>query len=293
MELRQIKYFLAVADALHFHQAAEKLHLSQPSLSLQIHQLEEEIGVTLFERSKRRVSLTPAGMALMPRARQIMIDLAAAVREAQRAEQGLAGQLIIGFISSAMAGTLPQTLRTVQKNAPEVNIELMECSPEEQIQHLLHGTIDIGFVHAQQLNDDELSTLVVQRDALIMALPETLAPAEPVVDLRDYAQYASIMPAPFKSIGIFTHIQHAYNTAGVLPAKIVYTNLIMGGINSVSSGIGIALVPSAFRSVLIPGVCYRDLAQELPPIELLAVWKSASSSKPLARFIETLRQHAH
>jgi len=291
MELRQIKYFLAVAESLHFHHAAEKLHLSQPSLSLQIQQLEEEIGVALFERSKRRVSLTPAGMALVPRARQILLDLSNAIQEAQRVSQGLAGRLVVGFISSAMAGTLPLALRAIQKSTPDINIEIIESSPEEQIQRILYGSIDIGFVHAQKLEDNELTTLVVQRDTLIMALPADIAPAESKVDLRDYVQYTSIMPAPFKSIGIFTHIQQAYHSAGVIPGRIMYTNLIMGGINSVSAGLGVALVPSVFRDVQIPGVCYRDLTQEIPPIELLAVWKRSSTSKTLARFLETLQQN--
>lgn len=291
MELRQIRYFLAVAETLHFHQAAAKLHLSQPSLSLQISQLEEELGFPLFERTRRRVVLTPAGMELVPRFRQMLVDLTDAVQHAQRTHQGLAGQLVIGFISSAMAGALPKALRTFQSQVPEVTLELQESSPEEQIQGLLKGTVDVAFIHAD-MDDEGLSTLTVQSDTLIMALPQNIAPEAAAVDLADYAHHASIMPAPFRAFGIFAHIQRAYQMAGVVPAKILHTNLIIGGINSVSSGIGIALVPSIFRNVQIPGVTYRDLTQQLPPIRLHAVWRRDDSSRQLLRLIEILRQQS-
>jgi DNA-binding transcriptional LysR family regulator len=287
MDVRQMRSFLAVAETLHFRRAAEILHLSQPSLSHQIHLIEEELGVMLFERTNRRVMLTPAGDTLLLRVRSILQSIDEALQETKRIDKGISGTLTISFVSTALLGKLPHAMKVMGARYPYIDIQLKECAPQEQIAQLLHGESDIGFMHAN-LHDEHLSSLVAQRDDLIVALPEQMAPTEELVDLRKFGNCTSIMPSPFSTFGFFNHVQRAYQIAGVTPQKIIYTNLIIGGINLVSGGIGIAIVPSSFQSISIKGVVYRKLLNMPPQVELLAFWKSDSKSQILRNFLEIL-----
>ena len=290
MEIRQMRYFLAVAETLHFRRAADLLHLSQPSLSLQIRQMEEELGAQLFERTQRRVRLTAAGEALVPRLRTLLRSLDEAINETQRIDRGLAGPLTMGFVSTALVGRLPGAMKELQTTTPGLRLQLKECDPREQIAQLMQGRLEIAFIHGQ-LEERSLETLVLQRDRMIAALPEDVAP-EGEVDLRAFAGYTSIMPSPVTAFGFFDHVQRAYQQAGVSPAHSIHTNLIIGGINLVAAGIGIALVPSSFEQMRVPGVAYRPLAVTPPAVELLAVWKRDDASAMLNRFVEILRRHA-
>ena len=288
MEVRQMRYFLAVAETLHFRRASEMLHLSQPSLSQQIQQLEKELGVVLFERTNRRVQLTPAGAELVPRLQAVLQNINEAVEETRRVDQGLSGSISIGFVSTALVGVLPKAMRALQDSIPGIELTLKECEPKEQVAYLLAGTINVGFMHAV-LDEKLLTSFVIQRDRLVAAMPEGLAPAGKV-NLRDYTGYTSIMPSPFTSFGFFGHVRRAYQLAGAAPQKSIHTNLIIGGINLVAAGIGIAVVPSSFQSVPIPGVEYRDLQIPAPPVELLVVWKTGSNSKVLNSFLSILKK---
>jgi DNA-binding transcriptional LysR family regulator len=288
MEVRQMRYFLAVAETQHFRRAAEMLHLSQPSLSQQIQQIEAELGVVLFERTNRKVQLTPAGSALVPRLQAVLHNINEAIEETRRVDRGLSGNITIGFVSTALVGVLPGAMKALQAAVPGIELTLSECEPKEQIAHLLSGTIDIGFMHAT-LEEKQLTSAVIQRDRMMAAMPEGLAPAGKV-NLCDYTGYTSIMPSPFTSFGFYNHVRRAYQLAGATPQKSIYTNLIIGGINLVAAGIGIALVPSSFQAVRIAGVEYRELLTPPPPVELLAVWKVDSNSRILRRFLSILKK---
>jgi len=286
VEMRQMQYFLAVAEALHFRHAAEMLNLSQPSLSQQIHQMEEELGVKLFDRSNRKVQLTQAGQSLLPRVRRILLSMDEAVFETKRVHQGLAGQLTISFVSTALVGLLPKAMKELQATTPGVELQLKECAPQDQIAGIIQGTIDIGLMHGK-LDNDELESSVIQRDELVIALPSDLAEEGPI-DLRDYKSFTSIMPSPFTAFGFYNHVQRAYNLAGVTPEKVIYANLIIGAINLVAAGLGIALVPESFNYIQVQGVSYRKLIAPPPAVELLAVWRCDSTSRLLQRFLSIL-----
>lgn len=286
MELRQMRYFLAVAEALHFRRAAEALHLAQPSLSQQIRSMEEDMGVKLFRRTNRKVQLTKAGETLLPRVRGILQTIDQAEHETQRVDQGFAGLLTVSFVSSALVGILPQAMKDLEARVPGIDLQLKECDPQEQIAEIQQGKSDVGFMHAK-LEDGQLASRVIQRDRLLVALPSAIAVDGPV-DLREFRSQTAITPMPFTVFGFFNHVQRAYQLAGVAPEKTIYTNLIIGGIHLVSAGIGIALVPESFRSIQVPGVVYRPLLKTPPPVELLAVWRRDSDSKLLHRFLSIL-----
>jgi len=281
-----MQYFLAVAEALHFRHAAEMLNLSQPSLSQQIHQMEQELGVRLFDRTNRKVQLTQAGQALLPRVRRILQSMDEAVFEAKRVDQGLAGQLTISFVSTALVGVLPRAMKELQATTPGVELQLKECAPQDQIANIIQGTFDIGFVHAK-LDNEELESSVIQRDELAVALPSDVAEGGPV-DLRHYKSFTSIMPSPFTAFGFYNHVQRAYSLAGVTPERVIYANLIIGAINLVAAGIGIAVVPESFQYIQVQGVSYRPLITPPPAVELLAVWRRDSTSRLLQRFLGIL-----
>src|SRR5881275_1522994 len=146
MELRHLRYFVAVAEELHFRRAAERLHMSQPPLSQQIRRLEDEVGATLFVRNQRRVELTAAGQAYLARARDILAAVEDAAREARRVQRGEVGRLDVGFVGSAMYSVVPELLRAFRERFPDVGLRLRELGTAEQLRRLEDGRLDVGFL---------------------------------------------------------------------------------------------------------------------------------------------------
>src|SRR6478735_8042921 len=157
MEIRHLRYFVAVAEELHFGRAAQRLHIQQPPLSRQIQDLESELGFSLFERSRRRVELTPAGTALLGRARQVFDALDVAIHDARSASEGESGRLVVGYPSSLAYSGLTELLR--------------ELPPADQIDGLKAGSLDVGFVRTS-LDDPTLAAELVRREALMVVLPD-------------------------------------------------------------------------------------------------------------------------
>ena len=146
MELRHLRYFVAVAEELHFRRAAERLHMSQPPLSQQIRALEEEVGATLLLRNQRRVELTAAGAAFLVRAREILAAVEDAAREARRVQRGEVGRLAVGFVGSAMYSFVPELLRAFREQCPDIALRLHELGTTEQLRQLEDGRLDVGFL---------------------------------------------------------------------------------------------------------------------------------------------------
>src|SRR3954469_11296881 len=167
MELRHLRYFVAVAEELHFGRAAQRLHIQQPPLSRQIQQLELELGFPLFERSRRRVELTPAGSALLGRARQVFDALDVAVHDARSASIGQTGRLVVGYPSSLAYSGLTELLREFRTRFPSVELMLRELPPGDQIEALKSGSLDVGFVRTS-LDDPALVAELVRREALMV-----------------------------------------------------------------------------------------------------------------------------
>jgi DNA-binding transcriptional LysR family regulator len=288
MELRHLRYFVAVAEQLHFRHAAEIVHVAQPALSQQIRQLEEEIGVTLFERSHHKVRLTPAGKAFYENAQIILKQADQAVAKARKVEFGDAGTIRIGFVSTAAIRVLPDAVRKLQKQVPSAEVELNELAAGEQIDGLYREQLDIGFVHAK-LSKDVLKTLVVARDRLMVAVPGSCKLAGRTrVDLKDLASWPAIMPAGHSSSGFYEQVRMAYQMAGVRPERVHYTRLLQTGLLLVAAGLGVSLVPESFQSIHVRGVVYKKLQVEPPLCELVAAWRRDNPSPLLNRFIKNL-----
>ncbi len=288
MELRHLRYFIAVAEQLHFRHAAELVHVAQPALSQQIRQLEEEIGVTLFERSHHKVRLTPAGKAFYENAQRILKQADRAMADARRVEFGDAGTIRIGFVSTAAIRVLPDAMKKLQRQVPSAEVELNELAPGEQIDGLYREQLDIGFVHAK-LSQDVLNTVVVARDRLIVAVPGSCKLADCLrVNLKDLASWTAIMPAGHSSSGFYEQVRMAYQMAGVMPERVHYTRLLQTGLLLVAAGVGVSLVPESFQSIHVKGVVYKKLKIEPPLCELVAAWRRDNASPLLNRFIKNL-----
>ena len=194
MELRQLRYFLAVAEELHFTHAAERLHVAQPALSQQISQLEREVGVKLLERTSRSVVLTPAGEAFQKRAGIAIEQLERAATDAGTIGRGEAGMLSLGFVSAAVVSILPVVMRWFRQEVPAALIDLRELEPSDQIDAIRQRHLDMGLFHAN-IHAPELASMVVVREKLIVALPENHpAACKEQVELKTLANETILLP---------------------------------------------------------------------------------------------------
>ena len=171
MELRNLRYFVTLAEELHFGRAAERLHIAQPPLSQQIRQLEVELGFQLFHRTKRTVQLTEAGQVFLGEVQQIFQQLDRAIQVGRKTSRGEMGQLVVGFVSSTAYNVLPTILRTFRTHVPDVSLELHELSTEQQLQWLREGRIDVGFLRPP-VDEDTFSVATIYQEPLVVALPE-------------------------------------------------------------------------------------------------------------------------
>jgi DNA-binding transcriptional LysR family regulator len=286
LELRHLRYFVAVAEELHFGRAAQRLHMAQPPLSQQIRSLEREVGVPLLERTHRRVRLTAAGAAFYDEARSILDHVKLAVQLAQRAGHGEIGRLAIGFVGSAMYGLLPDIVRVYRSRYPDVELSLTEAPTVEQVTAIREGRIDVGFVRTS-VTDSALRCETLLAEPLVVALPQDHARAgAPSVALRHLAEEPFVIFPRQLGHGFYDVILAACLQAGFQP-RIVQEAIQMQTIVSlVAAGIGIALVPQSMENAARRGVAYVALDAPAPEVELAAVWRCDDSSPALHNFLE-------
>ncbi len=292
LELRQLRYFIAVAEELHFGKAAERLHMTQPPLSQTIQGLEELLGTPLFVRSRRAVALTPAGDVLLPEARRMLAQAGELPELVRRAAGGEAGRLALHFVSSADYSVLPPFLQRYREHYPQVQIALQEATSDRQIDDLMHGRIDAGLL-IPPLPDKarlELDYLKVLTEPLILAAPAGLAPEGPVW-LKDVPPLPLIIfPRPIAP-ALHDAILGCFRAAGITPEigqEAIQMQTIVG---LVSAGMGLALVPQSVSNLMRPGVEYRALRDPTPLVETGLAWRRDNPSPVLQGFLELLRKN--
>jgi DNA-binding transcriptional LysR family regulator len=294
IELRQLRYFVTVAEELHFGRAAKRLHMTQPPLSQTIRALEELLGAPLFLRNPRDVSLAPAGLALLPEARRILAQADMLPELARRAAHGEAGRLALAFVSSADYSVLPPFLRAYRSAFPLVQIVLQEATSDVQLDDLLHGRIDAGLL-IPPLSDKvrlELDYLPVLSEPLILAAPsglDALRPPGPV-RLRDLPPLPLIIFPRSISPGLHDAILGVFGSAGVTPAIGQEAIQMQTIVSLVSAGMGLALVPQSVSNLMRPGVEYRSLADATPLVETGLAWRRDNASPVLSGFLDLLRK---
>ena len=291
MELRHLRYFVAAAEELSFRRAAERLRVAQPALSVQIRQLEEELGVSLLDRDRHHVALTAAGKVFLDRSRQILRAADEAVRAAGRAARGETGRLAIGFIAQLSYEWLPNVLRTFRRRHPDVEIALTELTPTSQIEELEARRIDLGIIGLGLPSaHEELEVAVMQEEGLVMALPldHPLAKRRTLA-LKELAQDAFIFTSRVDAPTFSPWLLGLCRQAGFEPRIALETDRSPSALNYVAAGFGIAIFPAQIGRIPIPGVRYVALDESTPKYQLCAAWRRDSQSPALEQFLATAR----
>jgi len=290
MEFRHLHYFLAVAEELHFGRAAKRLNISQPPLSFQIRQLEEEISVRLFNRTKRRVELTAAGAVFLTEARRILDLSADAVRKTVRSDRGEIGQLTVGFIGSANYSVLPQVIREFRKRFPAVELSLTEMNTSQQLEALRGGRIQAGFMRPPRgVEEAGVSVEPVFREPLLAAMPGNHPlRRESALPLRRLAKEPFIMIPRQRGPGFFDHIITLCQREGFSPHIVLEAPQFHTIIGLVAAGIGISILPASMQRSHIRGVVFRSLEGEAETVLHMA-WVTDDRSPALQNFLDAAR----
>ena len=291
MEYRHLRFFLAVSEELHFTRAAARLGVAQPHLSHEIRGLEQELGVELFARTRRRVQLTPAGETFRQHAQSILVATGEAFRAAQRSARGETGRLVIGFVSAAAYGILPLALRRFRAELPDVELVLFEGNSDAGLQAARTGSLDVCLLHPPRGVPPGMEMETIIHEPLVAALPDThpLARKQSIA-LRSLASERWIFWPREIATRIHDDIVAACIAAGFEP-RVAQRTMRMGTVISlVSSGLGVALVPQALTRLHLEGVAYRPLASPGVRIPLAWIRSPGEQSPALVRFLSTLRE---
>jgi DNA-binding transcriptional LysR family regulator len=288
MELRHLRYFVTLAEELHFGRAAEKLHIAQPPLSQQIKQLEQELGFELFHRTKRSVQLTEAGQIFLKQVQEIFRQLEQAIEIGRQTSRGEVGQLVIGFVSSAAYNILPQILRNFRNNFPDVALELHELTTTEQLQQLRLGKIDIGFIRPP-VDDNNFGHTIVFEEPLIVALSENHPRAmASTVSLSFLCNEQFILFPRYLAPALYDLIITLCQQTGFNP-KVSQEAIQMQTIVSlVAAGMGIAIVPESLQNLQRTGVVYKTLQQTTPKVAIAMIWRKHQISPILDNFLRQI-----
>ncbi|MEN1336573.1 LysR family transcriptional regulator [Pseudomonas aeruginosa] len=295
MEHRHLRYFIAVAEELHFGRAAERLGISQPPLSQQIQALEEEIGARLFERTNRRVELTDAGRLFLDESRQVLAQVDKAVLLARRAHLGELGELKIGFTSSApFTSTIPSSIHAFRKAYPDVHLDLQEMSSRQVLKALLEESLQVGVIRPLALSD-AVHWVELFREPLVAVLR---ADHPLAAGSEDGLAIAALAEEPFVffprsyGTGLYDQVIALTRQAGFSPRIAQEASEAMTIIGLVSAGLGVSILPASFRRTRVDGVVYRTLSD---PEATTAVWlvRRQNEGSPLAlSFIDLVTREA-
>jgi DNA-binding transcriptional LysR family regulator len=293
IELRLYRYFVTVAETLHFGRAAAIHGIAQPPFSQQIQKLERELGAQLLRRNNRRVELTEAGRVFLAEARNTLAAAERAERAARLASEGRRGRIAIGMISSASyEEMISEIVRRMGQRYPGVDIALLEMSTPKQLQALKSGEVQIGFVRPP-VSEAGFSTRSVRREPLLLALPAAhpLARTEEIA-LRQLAGDPWVMLPSDMGLGLYEHVVGVCQHAGFTPEAHQVATQIHTMISLVAAGLGVTLVPASVSSLRRAGVAYRRLKDNPEPVETIAVWMPAHNSPLLENLLEIVAEVA-
>jgi DNA-binding transcriptional LysR family regulator len=288
MELRQLRYFIAVADELHFGRAAARLNIVQPALSMQIKALEAHLGVELLSRSRQHVALTPIGTAFLQEARRTIVQAEHAEAVGRRAAKGEIGILRIGYIGSApFSGIMSKAIFSFRQSFPEVEMRLDELSVPDQVRRLKEETLDVGFVRLPLASAVGIRAVVLGRERVIVAVPSShpLAARSTVAssELRDERL---IMAAGQENAGLASLVWRICASGGFEPTITQTVSQIATAVSLVGAGLGIALVPESVAVMRTEAVVYRHLSNIEDMSEIAVVTAAADSTKIALNFLQ-------
>ena len=291
MELRHLRYFVAVAEELHFTRAAERLHIAQPPLSQQIRALELELGVQLFERTRRSVALTDAGAALLVRAREVLSATQSLPEELQRVARGEVGQLRIGFSSTLpLTRVLSDVVADHRRTHPGVALHLREMHTQLQFDGLRRGELDVGLVRYNERAPAGIRLVLLRRDPLRLVVPSGHRFARrrsvQIVECRDEAFVGFPGSA---GTGTCPLLNRLCAQAGFEPRIAQEAREATTQIGLVAAGLGIAVLPAPLEAVRIEGVHYVPLAGADAMLVMSAATRADETSERVLGFVRRVR----
>jgi DNA-binding transcriptional LysR family regulator len=285
MELRHLRYFLALAEELSFTRAAERLHVSQPPLSLQIRQLEQEAGARLFARTSRRVELTPAGQAFLVDARVILERVDASIKRVSAIENGLAGRIEIGLSGSHFFGRMPNLIAGYSRACPEVSISLQELQPAIQLEALRERRIDLS-ISRTPVNDLVLKSTRLWADPMVAAVPQGHK-----LGRRKRVTLADLRDEPFVMLRLDTsayaqHIRDCCVQAGFAPRVVQHVSELPSVLSLVAAGMGVALIPRSVAHIYNDAITFISLGSDEPHSDVYAVQRVEDSANVTSAFVQ-------
>ncbi|MDK4717301.1 LysR substrate-binding domain-containing protein [Rhizobium sp. CNPSo 4039] len=281
MELRHLRHFLAVAEELHMGRAAQRLGMAQPPLSQSINRLEKELGVRLFDRANRRLTLTRAGAAFLDEARSSVRHADAATALARSAENGTAGEIRIGFVSAALYEHLPLRLSRLRQSHPDVQPKLLELSTNDQLEALKEGIIDIGFVHPPLGTDQPLDIVEFPSETNVAVLPDDGGSGS--VSLAQIAALGLILFPVAQGPVLHAHIMDSFTRAGINVRVVQEANRALTILSLVSAGLGAALLPQSIQRIAFQGVRYAEVTDVILPTLSLCMIARRGPRPPIIR----------
>ena len=289
IEFRHLRYFVAVAEELHFGRAARRLGIAQPPLSRQIQQLEAELGVSLFDRSSRRVTLTAAGRTLLEEGHRVIRELHSAADATQRAARGEQGSLTVAFAASVMFLSLPKIIRRFRDQFPDVRLELRELPTGQQISALRSGSLDIGFLR-EPPTDDSFVTETVMREQLVLALStrHQLA-SRKRLRLADVANEDFVLFPRDLAPGLYAAVLALCRDAGLHPHIVQTSRELYTTVSLVEAGVGVTIIPESVRKMGWRGVRYFPIASERATTRIDAAWRPDNRNPIIQPFLEIAR----
>lgn len=289
MELRHLRYFVAVAEELSFRRAAERLHLAQPPLSSQIKALEDELGARLFDRSTRSVKLTAPGRVLLEEARAVLLGAERAEQSVRRAQGGLVGTLRIGVLAPTATPRLARILSSFREKFPGVQFSLFEMTSVEQIQRLRADEIDVGLLRPP-LEFPELQHVFVEESSMVLAMPagHRLAGIKRI-KWSDFDGEPLVIIHPALQHGYYDKFLELCAKAGAKPVVAQYANDVHSKMWLISAGFGISPTTETMAELKRPGLVFRRLPPGLPLVQTLLAWKGSNSSPALRNFLECFK----
>ena len=291
LDLRHYRSFVAVAEELHFGRAALRLHMAQPALSLQIQAMERTLGVLLFARTRRKVDLTEAGRLLLDEARKVLAQAARAEQTVRRAARGEVGRLEIGLTGSLpFNSVMPGLIRRFRQSWPEVLLTLEEMSTASQIDALLDGSIDIGFLRPHdRVTVPGLDLRLVERERLLVVCnADHHLTAKESLSVADLAGEGFIFHPRRIGTGLYDRVMGLARAAGFVPAIAVEAHQMSTIVSMAAVGLGVSIVPEAMRRVQVDGVAFRPLIETDAHIDLFVAARSDRDAPLVANFMAML-----
>ena len=286
MNIKQLTYFIAVAEELHFGRAAERLNIAQPPLSRQIKQMEETLGAQLFNRGRNAITMTQAGERLFERGSALLSELDDIKLEMKRFGQGAEGRLRIGFVGSSTFGILPNIIKSFRENYKDTNLNLHPMNNAQLHRALVSRQIDVAFARPA-LNDSEFVTRKLSSESLIIAVPDHLYPADRIVNIVDLHDQNFILYPEYPRPSFADFVIEAVQAKSVEIKNRLFTMDLQTALSLVAIGEGVCIVPDSVSSAQRNGVRFHKMAQDLGQTELSISYRIDDQSIHVRHLVNT------